>query len=130
MLSMALEKLMRVSLENHMYEFNLMNLMIIWARCLKLQLIRNNLTSYIMQFYKDDGNHIMEAVPLGSKVINTQFIIDEEFAKIDNRPANLRTAEVVQDLAKNICDFIKVTVDYPSKYDTGFMPLLDLQEDE
>lgn len=83
---MALEKLMRVSLENHMYEFNgeirLQSrggamgdsetgdfgdaFLIIWARCLKLQLIRNNLTSYIMQFYKDDGNHIMEAVPLGA----------------------------------------------------------------
>ena len=80
-----------------------------------------------MQFYKDDGNHIMEAVPLGSKVINNQVVIDEDFAKIDNRPADLRTAEIVQDLANNICDFIKVTVDYPSKYDTGFMPLLDLQ---
>ena len=86
LLSMALEKLMRVSLENHMYEFNgeirLQSrggamgdsetgdfgdaFLIIWARCLKLQLIRNNLTSYIMQFYKDDGNHIMEAVPLGA----------------------------------------------------------------
>ena len=101
--------------------------LIIWARCLKLQLIRNNLTSYIMQFYKDDDNHVLEAVPLGTKVINNQAIIDKEFAKIDNRHANLRTAKAVQDLANNICDFIKVTVEYPSKYETGFMPILNLQ---
>ena len=45
----------------------------------------------------------------------------------DNRPADLRTAEVVRDLANNICDFIRVTIDCPSKYNTGFMPLLDVQ---
>ena len=64
---------------------------------------------------------------MGTKVINNQVVIDEEFAKIDNRAADIRTAETVQELANNICDFIKVTVDYPSKHDTGFMPLLDLQ---
>ena len=63
----------------------------------------------------------MEAVPLGAKVINSQVVIDEDFAMIDNRPADLRTAEVVQDLANNICDYIRVTIDCPSKYDTGFM---------
>ena len=80
-----------------------------------------------MQFYKDDGNHVMEVVPLGAKVINNQVVIDEDFAMIDNRPADLRAAEVVQDLANNICGSIRVTIDCPSKYDTGFMPLLDLQ---
>ena len=72
--------------------------MIIWARCLKLQLIRNNLTSYIVQFYKDD---VMEAVPLGAKVIKNQVVIDKDFAMIDNRPTDLRPAQVVQDLANN-----------------------------
>ena len=59
-----------------------------------------------LQFYKDDGNHVLEAIPLGTKVINNLVIIDEKFAKIDNRPADLWTAEVFQDLANNICDFI------------------------
>ena len=54
-------------------------------------------------------------------------MVDEEEAETDSRPADLRTAEIVRDLANNIYPFIKVTIDCPSMHESGFMPILDLQ---
>ena len=38
-----------------------------------------------------------------------------------------RTAELVKELANTICPFLQMTVDYPSKHPSGWMPILDLQ---
>ena len=42
-------------------------------------------------------------------------------------PADERTAKVVKQLANDICGFIKMEVDYPSRHRRGWMPILDLQ---
>ena len=127
MLAMALEKLMRVSLENHLYTFNgeirlqssggairdretgaiATVFMLIWMRKLQEKLDNNNLTCYMKQVYVDDGNNILEAVPRGARVVEDLVVVDEEEAETDSRPADLRTAEVVRDLANNIYPFIK-----------------------
>ena len=142
MVAMAVEKLMLVSSQNHVYTFNgeirlqakggAMGdsltgalgsvFMLIWARRLREKMSVNNLTSYMMQVYVDDGNHINEAVPRGAKVVNDEVVIDEDLADTDDRPGDLRTAEVVRDLANNIFEFIKVTIDCPSLNPTGLMP--------
>ena len=147
MLAMVMEKLMRVPMENHLYAFNweirlqssggaigdretgaiATVFMLIWMRKLQEKLDNNNLTCYMKQVYVDDGNNILEAVPRGARVVGDLVVVDEEEAETDSRPADLRTAEIVRDLANNIFPFIKVTIDCPSMHESGFMPILDLQ---
>ena len=42
-------------------------------------------------------------------------------------PFDARTAKLFGEIGNSICNFLKLTTDYPSKHPSGFMPLLDLQ---
>ena len=42
-------------------------------------------------------------------------------------PADERTVKFVKQLANDICGIIKMEVDYPSRHQSGWMPILDLQ---
>ena len=42
-------------------------------------------------------------------------------------PADERTAKLLTEIGNSISNFIKLTADYPSKHENGFMPLLDIQ---
>ena len=42
-------------------------------------------------------------------------------------PGDQRTASLVQEIANKICTFIQMEVDYPSRYEDNFVPILDLK---
>ena len=42
-------------------------------------------------------------------------------------PGDERTAKVIKALANSICETVQMEVDFPSHYESGWMPLLNLQ---
>ena len=70
----------------------------------------------------------MEAIPPGYRLIKGRLRLMKDRVENDRAiPADERTAKVVKQLANNICGFIKMEVDYPSRHHSGLMPILDLQ---
>ena len=82
-----------------------------------------------LQLYVDDGDWCMRALPPGSRFVgerNRIEIIEEEIENDIWRYANddLRTANVVKDVANSIFDFLKVIVDCPSLHEDGWMEVV------
>ena len=42
-------------------------------------------------------------------------------------PADERIANIIKQIADKICPSIKVTVDYPSRHTSWYMPILDVE---
>ena len=83
---------------------------------------------YLMKIYVDDCNLGMEALPLGSRLVDGEVkIIEEEIEKDKDIPDDVRTSNIIVEIANSICDFIKLTVDCPSRNESGWMPLSDLK---
>ena len=56
------------------------------------------------------------------------LVVMEEMIEADIlEEGDKRTAELAKDLANTICPYLQMTVDYPSKNPSGWMPILDLQ---
>ena len=71
---------------------------------------------------------IVDPPPPGSKLVNNKIVIDDRLITEDfGTPADKRTALILTELGNNICDFIRLTADYPSAHESGYMPLLDIQ---
>ena len=67
-------------------------------------------------------------LPLGSKIENGKIVIDEDKIEADRHiKADIRTANIVLEIANGVSEFIDLTVDSPSMNESGWMPLLDLQ---
>ena len=106
MFGVALENLINTAMSNHLYSFN--------GDLRKQQscgAIGNILTALGARLDDDD-----------------KIRIHEECVKADRDiPDDQRTAELFGQIANNVSSFVKVTVDYPSKNVSQWMPLLDLQ---
>ena len=82
----------------------------------------------MLKIYIDDENIACEAFPPGSRLINGKIVIVEEEIENDRLiPGDKRTAAILLEISNSISDFIKLTADYPSKNENGWMPILDLQ---
>ena len=87
-----------------------------------------NFVLYMLKIYIDDENIACEAFPPGSRLINGKIVIVEEEIENDRLiPGDKRTAAILLEISNSISDFIKLTADYPSKNENGWMPILDLQ---
>ena len=93
-----------------------------------LTILRNSGAVFkILQVYSDDGNHCMKALPPGSRYNReTQRIeiVEDEIENDRLVSADLRTADVVRDVANSIFEFLNVKIDCPSLHEDGFMPIL------
>ena len=149
----ALENLINQAMENHIYTFNgeirkqskggaIGNVltgalatiyMVKWTRDFKTKL--SEATSefplfklYLFLAYVDDGNGASSSLPPGARLIDGKVQILEEEVENDKQiPADIRTSEIVLEIANSVSDFIELTVDSPSRHETGWMPILDLQ---
>ena len=105
--------------------------MVHWVRIFrqKLSEAAANIPSfslYLSQVYVDDKNISCEALPLGSRLINGKIqIVEEEIAYDNDIPADIRTSKVICEIGNSISNFIRLTVDCPSKNIGGCMPILD-----
>ena len=83
---------------------------------------------HLHQLYVDDNNAVMEELPPGTRLVDGKFVVKEEMIEADKLvKGDRRTAELAKDLANTICPFLQMTVDFPSKNPSGWMPILDLQ---
>ena len=82
---------------------------------------------YKMDFYIDDGDIGSEAFPPGSRYEGGKIVVVQEDAESDNKADDGRTAEIFRAIGNTIVGDISITVDYPSKNEDGWMPLLDCQ---
>ena len=107
--------------------------MIWWARTFldKVTLAAEDIPGFVILMFKifvDDGNLICKALPPGSRLLNGKIVIIEEEVENDSLiPSDQRTAEILLQIGNSIVDFIQLTADYPSKNESGWMPILDLQ---
>ena len=153
MISLALAELIRVVMRNHVYTVdkkikkqssggpigNILTgvlatiYMLWWAR----QFLNNvkiatedldDFALYFLKYYVDDGNLALEELPLGAKLVEGKVVIDAEQAEVDkNIPADERTAKIILQIANAVTSDIRLTIDYPSNNESGWMPILDLQ---
>ena len=54
-------------------------------------------------------------------------IVEEEIEEDKAIPADIRTSDIILEIANKISPFIDLTVDSPSRNLSGWMPILDLQ---
>ena len=84
--------------------------------------------TYFLKYYVDDGNLALEAFPLGARLVNGSIIIDNDKIESDRAiPDDRRTAEIVLEIANSVTDTIKLTIDFPSNNEDGWIPNLDIQ---
>ena len=87
-----------------------------------------NWEMHMLFYYIDDGNLIVDPLPLGSRLVGNKIMVVDRCILEDFRiPPDERTAKILTQLGNNICDFIKLTSDFPSAHESGYMPLLDIQ---
>ena len=53
--------------------------------------------------------------------------IEEDIDKDRDIPDDIRTSNILVEIANSISQFINLTVDSPSRNESGWMPLLDLR---
>ena len=142
MMGVALEETVKTAMRNHVYTFNgevrrqseggaignkltgamakvYMNR---WTRQLKYNLAQatediDDFELYVLKYYVDDNNLVMEAIPPGYRLIEGRLRLMEDRVENDRAiPADERTAKVVKQLANDICRFIQMEVDNPSRH--------------
>jgi hypothetical protein len=85
---------------------------------------------YLYSRYIDDINSVFNRLPSGSRYVDGQIQQTEEDIKYDtenNVQSDKITFEAIKLIGNSICPEIKLTVDYCSNYETGYIPILDLQ---
>ena len=82
----------------------------------------------MQQCYVDDNNLMSNPLPAGARLNSDGKIeIVDEYVQTDSEiPSDQRTAKLYGEIANDVSEFIKVTVDYPSAHSSGWMPILDL----
>ena len=75
-----------------------------------------------------DVNLALEELAPGSRFVDGRVeVIPEEVEGDQRLPGDQRTALVIQSIANSICPSIQMEIDYPSRHESGWMPLLNLQ---
>ena len=85
---------------------------------------------YMLLFYVDDTAVAVEELEPGCRYIEEEGkvkVVEAEVERDRRIPGDLRTAQVLAAIANSIFDYIQFTVDCPSNYASGWMPLLASQ---
>ena len=153
MLALALEVAIKVAMGNHLYAFNgsvrlqmeggpignslsgaLAKVYMLWWCRTFLNLLNVATISiagfalFMLLFYVDDVNLALEELAPGSRFINGRVEVVPEEIEGDLRiPGDQRTALVIQCIANSICPSVQMEIDYPSRHENGWMPLLNLE---
>ena len=109
--------------------------MLRWCKVLKQKLVSavselpDKLKLKMLKYYVDDGNIVATVAPLGAKLCQDGIIrIIEENIEGDRLIADdCRTASLFTELGNSISSFIKLTADFPTAHQSGWMPVLDFQ---
>ena len=78
--------------------------------------------------YVDDTNLVPRKTPIGARYNGERIVITEESIEEDRGVADdKRTMVLLQSIGSYIHPSIRSTIDYPSKYDDGKVPMLSLK---
>ena len=144
----ALKVAMKVIMKNHTYEFAKtirrqkeggpigMDLtgtiakifMKWWDQQLKAKMDEIGITNKLYERYVDDINQCTKMTPTGMRYVGDQLTYSEEARREDeDRPADIRTYEVIRQIGESIHPNIKLEIDVPSNYEDKKLPILDLK---
>ena len=102
--------------------------MVWWDKQFRNRLQEVNKSLNLHKRYVDDTNLVTEETPTGARYDGERIIVTEETKREDEGiPADERTMKLLQEIANSIHPSIRMTIDYPSKYVDGKVPMLDLK---
>ena len=148
MFGKALEVMLVVCMNNHVYQFENITrlqkqggpiglrltgeiadcLMIHWDKKFLEKLKSLNLVPELYSRFKDDIAVVIESLEKGSKLVEERIVIDEiKLLEDINKDDTDLTMDIVQNLANSINPMIKLTVETPSNHPDGKLPVLDIK---
>ena len=99
-----------------------------WDRQLRKKLEAVNINLKLHKRYVDDSNVAGSETPIGARYDGEQLTVNEESIAEDRElEKDHRTMKLLQSIANTIHPSIRVTIDYPSRNQTGKVPMLDVQ---
>ena len=149
MFGKALEMMLRLCMENHLYQFeNKVRIqkkggpiglkltgeiadciMLDWDKKLLDKLKKLEMIPDVYTRFKDDIEIVIESLEKGSKLTDDGRIIVDETKKENDeeRSDNKVTMDIVQQIANSVNPMIKLTVETPCNFKDGKMPVLDIK---
>ena len=101
--------------------------MIEWDKNLMKKSKELELLQPLYSRFKDDILLAIKAVEKGTEFSNGELIIDESKKVLDEGKCDTNiTFEVIRDIGESIDPTIKLTIDFPTNYENGKMPVLDI----
>ena len=102
--------------------------MVWWDRQLRQKLDEVNIQLNLHERYVDDTNVVTKQTPIGARYDGEQIVITEATVNEDDGiPHDERTMKLIQSIANTIHPSIRMTIDYPSRYEEGKVPMLDVK---
>ena len=102
--------------------------MVWWDKQLTTKLEEVNIRLKLHERYVDDTNMATKQTPVGGRYENGVITItDQSIAEDANMPNDERTMKLIQTIANTIHRSIRMTIDYPSRYNDHKVPMLDLK---
>ena len=102
--------------------------MVWWDGQLNGKLRELNIRLKLHERYIDDTNIINKQTPVGARFNGGHIVTTEEsVAEDEGVPNDERTMKLLQSIANSIHPSIRMTIDYPSKYDDNKVPMLDVK---
>ena len=150
MFGKALEMMLIMCMDNHIYEFeNKVRLqkqggpiglkltgeiadclMIDWDKKLLEKLKSYKMIPELYTRFKDDIELAIDSLEKGSKLVDDKIIFDERKKLEDADKTDTKvTMEIVQQIANDINPMIKLTVETPCNFEDGKLPVLDVKVD-
>ena len=148
MISRAVEVAVETIMENHIYQFDenvyrqkdggpigleitgvLARLVMLWWDREYITKLNNlGLGLELYKRYVDDSNMGSKPMKPGVRLVDGKLSILEEAIDEDKYlPADFRTAKLLRQIANTIIPMIKMKEDVPSNYQSGKLPILDLE---
>ena len=102
--------------------------MLWWDKMFLHKLDKLGILMMMYKRYVDDGNMILDAVPVGARIVDGKLSILPEAIQEDyGIPADKRTAGLIRYIANTITPMIQMEEDFPSNHPSGHLPILDLE---
>ena len=144
---LALERLINISMRNHVYSFNNVKrlqseggatgldetgevadlLMLWWLQKFVNVLDKLGLKTNLLTLFKDDLGVITDKIPIGMAYENKVLVAKNTEILEGNISDEIHTAKIFCQIANEIVDMLKFTYDTPEMNSDGFMPILDLK---
>ena len=103
-------------------------IMLIWCKLLKNKLSNAGIVNELLSRFVDDITMVQEIIPEGMRLQDDKLVMNvNKISEDSNIPGDIRTMNIIKEIADGIDSDIEVTFDTQSKNADGFVPILDLK---